>query len=155
MAATINNPDFGPDHEGVIDAFTSAIYEMEAFNHFAHEYAMATLHYYHGDFSDFWYSDWIATEEFRGGKYPDGRQMPRSAKLRYEQMFDMYWDARAEWFNVMIANLNRKNINEQNRMMFLHRLTDNQSWDEFGKAARFAPRITHTLDDYDDYDEED
>lgn len=144
---------YDPNDPGVIDQFTSAIYEMEAFNHFAHGYALSVLHHYFGPFSDEWYTEWISTEEFRGGKYPDGhyydnaeRFDPHSPTLkRYERMYDMYWDARGEWYNIMIANLNMANLRESNRMMFLHTLTTNQSWEEYGKAAQAAPRVNHTM----------
>lgn len=129
--------EFDPNDEGVIDRFTSALYELEAFNDLANSYAFEVLHHYYGDFEDDWYRDYIGTEDFRG--MPEGR-----AKRTFENMFDMYWHARGEWFNTMIANLNAANLREQHRMMYLHALTNTQSWEEFGKLARRPEnRVNH------------
>lgn len=144
-----------PDNEGVIDRFTNMIYESEYFNEVAANYAFEVLHHYFGEFDLEWYHTWITTEDFRGGKYPDGMYyegakteeaaLDTRTMRRYEKMYDLYWDARSEWFNLMIANLNRKNLEEAARIQFQHTLSQTVSWEAYGEAVKAAPRVTHNM----------
>jgi len=139
-----------PDNEGLIDQFTSLIYEQEWFGTHSHEYAMEVVHHYTDPFfADDWFVEWILTEEFRGEKWPDGNPIPPDRMLRYEKMYDLYWTAYAEFGYKMIANLDRKNREELTRNQFLHTLTTTMRWEEFGRQVRAINDgrgiVTHNL----------
>jgi hypothetical protein len=121
-----------PDNEGVIDQMTSAIYESEVFNYHADSYAFEVLEHYFGAIDRDWYHDYIGSEEFRGLD----ETLYGQTKKFCERLYDMYWDARGEWFYLMVSNLARKNLEEATRNMFQHTLTTNQSWDDYGKAIK-------------------
>jgi len=125
-----------PDNEGVIDQFTNEVYSNEWFNTKSHEYAMEVVHYYTNPFfADEWFTEWILTEEFRGGRYPDGNQIPPEGMLRYERMHTLYWAAYSEFGYKLFANVHIKNLQESVRSNYLHTLTTNQTWEEFSKAV--------------------
>lgn len=101
--------EHNPNNERIIDVMTSVLFESEEMNIHAHGYAMDVLHHYFGDFDDEWYNNYIGTEEFRGGRWPDGGILDNENALRFEKMFELYWEARSEWFSTLIRNLDRKN----------------------------------------------